>query len=104
MVPFNDFIRQHVGTSRWVVAARLTPALSAKGYAAAISYSRHKDLHREWIEASLDAATRGALARAMVMLAGVSVFDPEVIAIRDDFILRLRTHAERELRHLQAVA
>jgi hypothetical protein len=45
---FSDYIAERVGTRKWVVAARLTPRLKAKGYEAALSPTRYSQIEHEY--------------------------------------------------------
>jgi hypothetical protein len=45
---FSAWLRSKLGTSKWVIAARLTPKLKARGYTLAISEDRFRELESEF--------------------------------------------------------
>ncbi len=47
---FLDWLAARLGTRQWVVAARLTDRLRAKGYDLALSQKLYTELRNEWAQ------------------------------------------------------
>lgn len=67
--PISIFLERKLGTRKWVVAPRLTKALTERGYDKAISRARYHELLAEYAAARKDAAS-SRLARAMSSITG----------------------------------
>jgi hypothetical protein len=49
------WLAERVGTTKWVVASRMTPRLKGKGYEVAISPKRFTALEAEYLASHVDA-------------------------------------------------